>query len=130
MAGGKKIRKILFRLIGVVIAVALLALLAASLIIAKPQEETAAAVTDRPSGEASPAISVEKEQDLHRLIASFPAPVMSFMSGSGMTFVSATSADSAVPHAQGTQLWETDSQGSGGAETVGAVSTLHREASG
>ena len=96
MAGGKKIRKIVFRLIGIVIAVALLALLAVSLIIAKPQEETAAAAADRPSGEASPAISVGEEQDLHRLIASFPAPVMSFMSGSGMTFVSATSADAAV----------------------------------
>ncbi len=110
MAGGKKIRKILFRLIGVVIAVALLALLAASLIIAKPQEETAAAAADRPSGEASPAISAEKEQDLHRLIASFPAPVMSFMSGSGMTFVSATSADAAVDGGFGrvaTLNWQT-----------------------
>ncbi|MBR2659769.1 MAG: hypothetical protein IKE15_00050 [Clostridia bacterium] len=110
MAGGKKIRKILFRLIGVIIAVALLALLAVSLIIAKPQEEAPASAADRPSGEASPAISVEKEQDLHRLIASFPAPVMSFMSGSGMTFVSATSADAAVDGGFGriaTLNWQT-----------------------
>ena len=110
MAGGKKIRKVLFRLIGVLIAVALLALLAASLIIAKPQDETAATAADRPSGEASPAISVEEEQDLHRLIASFPAPVMSFMSGSGMTFVSATSADAAVDGGFGriaTLNWQT-----------------------
>ncbi|MCR5565582.1 MAG: hypothetical protein K6F61_01920 [Clostridiales bacterium] len=110
MAGGKKIRKILFRLIGVIIAVALLALLAVSLIIAKPQEEAPASAADRPSGEASPAISVEKEQDLHRLIASFPAPVMSFMSGSGMIFVSATSADAAVDGGFGriaTLNWQT-----------------------
>lgn len=110
LAGGKKIRKILFRLIGAVIAVALLALLAVSLIIARPQEETAAAVPDRPSKEASPAVSVEAEQDLHRLIASFPAPVMSFMSGSGMTFVSATSADAAVDGGFGrvaTLNWQT-----------------------
>ena len=110
MAGGKKIRKVLFRLIGVLIAVALLALLATSLIIAKPQDETAATAADRPSGEASPAISVEEEQDLHRLIASFPAPVMSFMSGSGMTFVSATSADAAVDGGFGriaTLNWQT-----------------------
>ena len=30
------------------------------------------------------------------MIASFPAPVMNFMSGSGMTFVSASSADAAL----------------------------------
>ena len=110
MAGGKKVRKILLRLIGVVIAVALLALLAASLIIAKPQEETITAVPDLPSKEASPAVSVEEEQDLHRLIASFPAPVMSFMSGSGMTFVSATSADIAADGGFGriaTLNWQT-----------------------
>ena len=58
MAGGKKIRKFLFRLIGVVIAVALLALLAASLIIAKPQEEEAQAPA-APSAQARPAVSVE-----------------------------------------------------------------------
>ena len=96
MAGDKKIRKILFRLIGVLIAVAMLALLAASLIIAKPQEEEKSTASSRPSTEASPAVTAETEQELTGLIASFPAPVMSFMSGSGMTFVSASSADAAV----------------------------------
>ena len=96
MADGKKIRKTLSRLIGTVIAVALLAMLAASLIIAKPQKEDPSAVPAKPSMDASPAVSVEKEQELSGLISAFPAPVMSFMSGSGMTFVSATSADAAV----------------------------------
>ena len=95
MAGGKKIRIILLRLIGAVILVALLALLAFSLIIAKPQDPDPVSETARPSADASPAVSVDEEQDLARLISSFPAPVMSFMSGSGMTFVSATSADEA-----------------------------------
>ena len=96
MTGGIKIRKILLRLVGVVIAVALLALLAASLIIAKPQEEEQPSAPVRPSAQANPAVNAENEQELTALIAAFPAPVMSFMSGSGMTFVSATSADAAV----------------------------------
>ncbi len=95
MAGGKHFRKLLFRIIGAAITVALLALLAVSLIIARPQDEGPAAVAALPSANASPAVSAESEQDLPGLIAAFPAPVMSFMSGSGMTFVSATSADSA-----------------------------------
>ena len=109
MAGGKKIRKFLFRLIGVVIAVALLALLAASLIIAKPQEEEAQAPA-APSAQARPAVSVEQENELVQLISDFPAPLMSFMSGSGMTFVSAVSADAAVDGGFGriaTLYWQT-----------------------
>ena len=39
MAGEKKIRKILLKIIGFALAIVLLALLAASLIIAKPQKE-------------------------------------------------------------------------------------------
>ncbi len=97
MAGGVKIRTILFRLIGIAVSFVLLALFAFSLIIAKPQEEdpAAAAGADLPSPEAVPALSVGREQDLPDLISAFPAPVMSFMSGSGMVFVSATSADAA-----------------------------------
>ena len=110
MAGGKKIRKILTRIIGAVIMAALLALLAASLIVARPQEAEQAAALTRPSYQSSPAVSAEKEQDLTGLIASFPAPVMSFMSGSGMIFVSATSADAAVDDGFGriaTLNWQT-----------------------
>ena len=93
MADGKKIRKTALRIIGAVIAAALLALLAASLILAKPQGEETKTASARPSQDASPAVSISSEADLVGLISAFPAPVMSFMSGSGMTFVSATSAD-------------------------------------
>ena len=93
MADGKKIRKTALRIIGAVIAAALLALLAASLILAKPQEEKSETAAARPSENASPAVSIQSESDLVSLISAFPAPVMSFMSGSGMTFVSATSSD-------------------------------------
>lgn len=93
MADGKKIRKTALRIIGAVITAALLALLAASLILAKPQGEETETASARPSQDASPAVSISSEADLVGLISAFPAPVMSFMSGSGMTFVSATSAD-------------------------------------
>ena len=110
MAGEKKARTILFRIIGVVIAVALLALLAVSLIIAKPQEENLSAAAARPSGQASPAMTVQKQDDLSGLISAFPAPVMGFAGGSGMTFVSASSADAAVEGGFGrvaTLNWQT-----------------------
>lgn len=80
-------------LISAVLGTALLALLAASLILAKPQGEETETAAARPSQDASPAVSINSENDLVSLISAFPAPVMSFMSGSGMTFVSATSAD-------------------------------------
>ena len=110
MAGGKMIRKILIRLIGALIAVALFALLAASLILAKPQDADRQAAQASPSPEAGPAVSVEQETDLARLFSAFPAPVMSFMSGSGMTFVSGTCADAAVSGGFGrvaTLYWQT-----------------------
>ena len=96
MPDGKNIRKILLRLLGGVVSAALLALLAASLILAKPQEDHAESETATPSAVAGPAVTVDNENDLVRLVSGFPAPVMSFMGGSGMTFVSATSADAAV----------------------------------
>ena len=68
MADGKKIRKSLLRIIGAVIAAALLALLAASLILAKPQEEKSETAAARPSENASPAVSIQSESDLVSLI--------------------------------------------------------------
>ena len=96
MAGEKRILKVLFRFIGIMIAIAMLALLAASLIIAKPQEEDEVPTAATPSPDASPAVIIEDELELSQLFSSFPAPVMSFMGGSGMTFVSASCADEAV----------------------------------
>ena len=110
MADGKKIRKSLLRIIGAVIAAALLALLAASLILAKPQEEKSETAAARPSENASPAVSIQSESDLVSLISAFPAPVMSFMSGSGMVFVSGNSTDTAFEGGFGrilTLYWQT-----------------------
>ncbi len=110
MAGERKVRKILLRIAGTVIAIAVMALLAVSLIIAKPQDEDPAPAAARPYTDASPAVTIEDELDLSQLFAAFPAPVMSFMGGSGMTFVSASCADAAVEGGFGrvaTLNWQT-----------------------
>ena len=113
MAGGKKIWKILSRLFGIIVFVALLTLLTATLILAKPQEDKATSAAAQPSADARPAISVSQENDLIQLVSDFPAPVMSYMGGSGMTFVSATSADMAVSGGFGrvaTLYWQTSDE--------------------
>ena len=96
MAGRKKGWKLLAKIFGFLFSIALLAFAAVSLILARPQEDP----TPSPAGQkllaASPALEIQEETDLIRLVSSVPAPVMSFMSGSGMTFVSASSADTAV----------------------------------
>lgn len=97
MAGEKKILNYLLRFLGFAVFLVLLLLLAASLILARPQKEKAEETAAQPYLEASPSLTIDKEADLFTLISEFPAPVMTFMSGSGMTFVSAVSADSAVP---------------------------------
>ncbi len=110
MAGGKKIWKFLLKLLGALVSIALLALLAVSLILAKPQKEETARTETPPAAESRPAITVEQESGLVQLVSDFTAPVMSFMSGSGMTFVSATSADAAVSGGFGrvaTLFWQT-----------------------
>ena len=110
MAGGKKIWKFLLKLLGALVSIALLALLAVSLILAKPQKEETVRTETPPAAESRPAITVEQESGLVQLVSDFPAPVMSFMSGSGMTFVSATSADAAVSGGFGrvaTLFWQT-----------------------
>ena len=96
MTAGKKFWKLLLKILGGLVFAALLALTAASLILAKPAPEETQAPAASPSLAASPALEIREETDLYRLVAAFPAPVMSFMSGSGMTFVSAVSSDSAV----------------------------------
>ena len=100
----------LLRLLGGLVLAAALALATVSLILAQPQQdETVPAETALPVS-PSPAVTVDSEEDLAELIAGFPIPVVSFMSGSGMRFVSATAADTA--HGSGfarvaTLYWQT-----------------------
>ena len=111
MAAGKKLWQILLKIMGVLVSTALLALAAASLILAKPAREQAKAPASTPSLAASPALEIKDESELYRLVGAFPAPVMSFMSGSGMIFVSAVSSDSAVSGSfarTATLYWQTE----------------------
>lgn len=86
---------ILGRALGVAGILAALAGLYVSLVIAQPQGGGQEAAATQPPLDPSPALRAATEADLPGLVETFPAPVMSFMSGSGMTFVSGTSADSA-----------------------------------
>ena len=110
MAGRKKLWKLLAKIFGFLFSAALLAFAAVSLILANPQEEPPAIPAEQPKLAASPALEIQDENELVRLVSSFPAPVMSFMSGSGMVFVSAVSADTAVSGGYGriaTLYWQT-----------------------
>jgi hypothetical protein len=110
LAGGKKLWKLLAKIFGALVFLALLALAAFSLILAKPQADQTPAASRQERLSASPALEIGSEADLVKLVSAFPAPVMSFMSGSGMTFVSATSSDTAVSGGYGriaTLYWQT-----------------------
>ena len=108
MADGKKIRKYLLRFVEILFSAALLVILAASLILAKPQEDKNAAPDTTPAAEAGSALRIDNESDLVHL--DFPAPIMCFQNTSGMTFTSATCADIAVSGGFGrivTTNWQT-----------------------
>ena len=66
-----------------------------TLIIGQPQPKEQEETPVQPALTAAPAMQIDQEGELRDLVAAFPAPVMSFMSGSGMIFVSGTSADTA-----------------------------------
>lgn len=91
----KKLLRILARIGSVLLVLLLMAAACAALILAQPQEPEEPPA-DQPLLTASPALSISAEADLRDLVSAFPVPVMSFMSGSGMTFVSGTSADTAL----------------------------------
>ena len=102
--------RILLKAVGWLLTFVLMALACVSLILARPEEKEDAVSSPQPLLSASPAVSVSSETDLPDILRSFPVPVMSFMSGSGMTFVSATSSDAALDGGFGrvvTMYWQT-----------------------
>ena len=105
-----KIGKVLIRILGSAVALGALAALYFALIIAQPQGRKAEKADPQPLLTASPALRITEETDLRELVRAFPVPVMSFMSGSGMTFVSGTSEDAAFQGQYGrilTLYWQT-----------------------
>ena len=86
---------VLLKILGTLVTVAALAFASFSLILAQPQPDKDAPAEPQPVLTASPAVNIQYETELKTLVESFPAPVMSFMSGSGMHFVSGTCGDTA-----------------------------------
>ena len=112
MSGGKRIFRLGIRTVGGLLGLVLLAVTGIALILAQPRQETAdAPAAAQPPLTASPALTVSEENGLPDLIGAFPAPVMSFLSGSGMRFVSAVSGDAAWGDGFGrvaTLYWQTE----------------------
>ncbi len=110
MTRRKKIIRLILRIAGTVLTVALLAVCTFFLLLLQPQSDQKEAAASQPLLTAGPAVNIQQEAELRTLVETFPAPVMSFMSGSGMVFVSGTSADAALDGGFGriaTLYWQT-----------------------
>ena len=108
----KKAGRIVLWMLGALLTLVLMALACAALILSRPEEESADSSSVQPLLGASSALHAEEENDLPDLVSAFPIPVMSFMSGSGLLFVSATSGDIGLEGGFGrmaTLHWQTPS---------------------
>ena len=104
------IRRVVRKGLGALLVLLLLSFLWLVLIVGQPQETREAAADPTPLPAAGQALRADSEADLPTLAAAFPAPFISFMSGSGMVFVSGSCED--VPFRGGyarvlTQYWQT-----------------------
>ena len=88
LAVKKKFPRILLKVISAVLTFILLAVICVLLILANPQSDKKDPAEPQPLLTATPAVSIQAETEMRKLVESFPAPVMSFMSGSGMVFQS------------------------------------------
>ncbi len=93
MKSRKKFLHILLKVLTALFSVVLIILIGALLILAQPQKEKTEKAEPQPLLTASPAKNIEYETELRSLVEDFPVPVLSFMSGSGMVFVSGSSSD-------------------------------------
>ena len=110
MDGRKKFIKILMKVLTLIFSVALIAAVCFLLILAQPKKEETAKPEPQPLLTASPAQNISAETEIRSLVESFPVPVLSFMSGSGMVFVSGSSADFGLQGGFGrtvTLYWQT-----------------------
>ena len=107
----QKIWKWSGKALGAALSVVVLAGLYFTLVIAQPQSAAEAPQPTQAPRPGAPAQRVTSEGELRTLVQSFPAPVMSFMSGSGMVFVSGEAEDAADEEGQGrilTLYWQTE----------------------
>ena len=110
ISGRRKFVRILLKVLTGLLSVVLIVLIGALLVLAQPKKEDTENAEPPPLLTASPALSIDRETDLRSLVESFPVPVLSFMSGSGMSFVSGTSADTGLKGGYGRVVslyWQT-----------------------
>ena len=106
----RKFLSLLLKGITGLLTVILILLIGFLLVMAQPQQEETEKAAPQPLLTASPALEIEDETRLRTLVESFPVPVLSFMSGSGMVFVSGNSADAGLEGGFGrmvTLYWQT-----------------------
>ena len=89
----RKILPILLKVLTGLFSVVLIAIVGMLLVLAQPGHQETKKEEPQPLLAASPSLNIEEETDLPSLIEPFPVPVLSFMSGSGMVFVSGSSYD-------------------------------------
>ena len=109
-SGRRTVLQVLLKVVTALFSAALIVLIGALLVLAQPKQEDTEKAEPQPLLTASPAMNIEAETDLRSLVESFPVPVLSFMSGSGMSFVSAISSDMGLEGGYGrvaTLYWQT-----------------------
>ena len=89
----KRFWTIVFKALTVLLGIVLIVLIGFLLVLAQPKPEDTEKPEPQPLLAASPARSITEESEIRGLIEEFPVPVLSFMGGSGMLFVSGSSAD-------------------------------------
>ena len=106
----KKFLSILLKAVASLLTVILILLVGFLLVLAQPKPDETEKAEPQPLLTASPAVEIEFETGLRSVVESFPVPVLSFMSGSGMVFVSGNSADVGLEGGFGrvvTLYWQT-----------------------
>ena len=109
-SGRRTVLQVLLKVVTAIFTAALIVLIGALLVLAQPKREDTEKAEPQPLLTASPAMNIEAETDLRSLVESFPVPVLSFMSGSGMSFVSGSSADAGLEGGYGrivSLYWQT-----------------------
>ena len=110
MSGWNRVVNLLLKVLTALFSVALIAVIGFLLVLAQPASKDNEKAAPQPLLTASPALNISAETDLRSLVESFPVPVLSFMSGSGMSFVSGSSADAGLDSGFGrvaTLYWQT-----------------------
>ena len=106
----RKFSRFLLKVLTGLLTIVLILLIGALLVLAQPKKEETKNAEPQPLLTASPARNIDHESDLRSIVESFPVPVLSFMSGSGMSFVSGTSADVGLKGGYGRMVslyWQT-----------------------